>query len=152
MKRLRDRIVEKIGEEMLRQRISRDELAALCGFACTRTVHRLLTGETFSIETVEKVEEALQVSIIDSACHEEAGKRRKATESAEPVSGWRQAARQLRVAPTTLRDQRRAFGCDLQRPWWESPEALRAWYRDLLTTRRRSGRPTPRPPAEGAPR
>ncbi len=151
MKPLRERIVDNLSAEVRSRGLSHDEIALVCGFQTTRTVARLLGGETFSIETAERVEAALQIEADDCSCHASGEGRRRSADSGSPIIGWEVAALELRVPERTLRDQRRRVG-DRHGAWWESGEALRIWYRGLLASRGTRGRPLSLGRGKGAPR
>lgn len=149
MSTLRVRIVERIAREMQLRDLSEEELADKCGFKTPRTVHRLLTLETFSIETVERVEEVLNVRLVDNDCRETFQSELKRSElfhdsTWKPVVGWEQAAIHLGVARNTIWRARARTG-DRRYPWWESVEALRSWYATIVPIPIRKGRPPTRP-------
>jgi transcriptional regulator with XRE-family HTH domain len=111
-----------------------EQVAARAGLRTPRTVHRVLTGETCSLETLEAIEVGLRVDLLDCPCQEggqnrsEADRSGQPPEEGRPVVGWRQAALVLDVSARTLRRHRGALGASRGRPWWASPEACRRWW------------------------
>lgn len=126
---LRRRIVSRFSQALARSGMSREELAAECGFKTPRTVQRFFDGESFAIETAEAIEGVLLVDALDSSCQDSGHCRPKRDRSGapEPVVGWEQAALRLGISARSLRRRRRDLGIE-RLPWWESEAALREWW------------------------
>lgn len=52
-----------------------------------------------------------------------------------PVVGWDAFARAVGKNRTTVWRHRKAAGCTMIAPWWESPAAARRWYGRLVQRR-----------------
>lgn len=140
--RLRDRLVERVRAEIDARNLSPEQVARRAGLETPKTVRRLLSGETCSLDTLEAVANALGVDLLDSACPV-VGQLRPASANDghppqrseplpdRPVDGWAQAALVLGIPARTLYRKRARLGAKRADPWWPSVAACRRWWERL---------------------
>lgn len=124
----------------IRQAIERKGLAtkqvAIRAGLHERTVRRFLDGETFNLDTLAALEQALRLDPVTGEApgdDSDAPRRTKVHhEAGGPVVGWRQAAIALGVGRNTLTRKRKERGDRKAEPWWKSVAAVREWFERLL--------------------
>lgn len=154
----RSTLLARVQAAVDRKGLTVEQLAMRTGLH-RKTIRRFLAGETFSLDTLERVEEALHIRVAgdeQSPVDSRAPIRAKVghgdppvTEDSRgpnrakvghrrvgPVIGWDQAAQQLGISRRTLQRYRRELG-DREVPWWRSPDALAAWFDRLVSVERR---------------
>jgi hypothetical protein len=131
MKPIRETIAARARRALAQRHLSPEDAAKRAELH-PRTVRRLIEGATFCEETIDALASAIRVDLVDCECHEGGMERREPAEIGTTISGWKMAARVLRVPERTLRDQRDRTG-DTHGPWWPSTEALVGWYERLTS-------------------
>jgi len=130
---LRATIRTRIQRAIARKRLTYVQVAQRAGLH-PRTVQRLVEGETLNWETVEAIEGALRVELVDVVEHDShVGNRVNplGAPKPRPVMGWRQAAQVLGMSVWTLWSRRKAKGDDSE-AWWRSEDACRDWYERMM--------------------
>jgi transcriptional regulator with XRE-family HTH domain len=124
----RQRVLAAMG----RRGLTAEDVARLAGVV-PRTVERFVRGHTFNPKTLDALETALGLTR-----KERNDKRRPLSpkNAHDPVVGWEQAARLLRIGVSTLRRHRREHGDETSRPWWGDVEELKRWYSNLTGAKR----------------
>jgi transcriptional regulator with XRE-family HTH domain len=108
-----------------------------------RTVRRILSGATFSLDTVRAIAQALHVPLtLDTPSSPSDPSSAIASHLAPlpslppdpPVVGWKRAAALLGISRGTLRRAVVAAGQPQRRAWWSSRAALHRWFEDIAVT------------------
>lgn len=129
---LRAALVGRLLAEVDRRGVTIEHIAKRAGYDA-RTGQRVKNGETCSLETLERLENAMRADILACPCPEGGEERQEPAETGGPISGWEQAAQVLDVSPRTLREHRKRLGDRRKRPWWANADALYFWYDGLVS-------------------
>jgi transcriptional regulator with XRE-family HTH domain len=133
---LQDHHRTRIVAAMQRRRLSCKDVARMAGVH-ERTVQRFVEGETFGLETLAKVEQALRLGAVggDATTTDSAPAIPRSAPQPprqRPVMGWYRAADVLGVSWDTLRRRRVECGDTTRVPWWRSEESLRSWFEAMI--------------------